>query len=61
MYEDLYAQNKGLIVTMARKYAAACEMDRAVSVEDLIHTGFIAVVDAARTYDPAAGRSWKLQ
>ena len=58
MYESLYAQNKGLLVMLARDYARACELDRAVSEEDLIQAGFLALVRAKRTYDPSGGRSW---
>lgn len=58
MYESLYVQNKGLLVVLARHYARACEMDRAVSQEDLIQAGFLALVRAKQTYDPSGGRSW---
>ena len=58
MYEGLYMRNKGLLVSKARQYARACEMDRAVSQEDLVQAGFLALVRAAETYDQAGGRSW---
>ena len=58
MYEALYAQNKGLLITMARRYAGACALDRAVSVEDLVQSGFLGLVRAAQTYDRNGGRSW---
>ena len=58
MYESLYAQNKGLLIVLARHYARACELDRAVSEEDLIQAGFLALVRAKDTYDPSGGRSW---
>ena len=58
MYESLYAQNKGLLVVLARHYARACELDRAVSEEDLVQAGFLALVRAKQTYDPSGGRSW---
>ena len=58
MYEALYEQNRGLLVMMARQYAGACEMDRAVSEEDLVQAGFLALVRAAKTFDRAGGRSW---
>lgn len=58
MYEALYEQNRGLLVAMARRYAGACAMDRAVSEEDLVQAGFLALVRAAQSYDPAGGRSW---
>jgi len=58
VYESLYAQNKGLLVALARHYARACELDRAVSEEDLVQAGFLALVRARQTYDPSGGRSW---
>lgn len=58
MYESLFAQNKGLLIALARHYARACELDRAVSEEDLIQAGFLALVRAKQTYDPSGGRSW---
>ena len=58
MYEALYAQNKGLLIAMARRYAGACAMDRAVSEEDLVQSGFLGLVRAARTFDRSGGRSW---
>jgi len=58
VYESLYAQNKGLLVVLARRYARACELDRAVSEEDLVQAGFLALVRARQTYDPSGGRSW---
>ena len=58
MYEDLYENNKGLLVTMAAKYKGCCEADRAVSKEDLMQAGFLALVRAWQTYDPDKGKSW---
>lgn len=58
MYEALYEQNKGLVNMLARQYAPLCELDRAVSVEDLAQAGFFALVRAEASYDPDAGRSW---
>ena len=58
MYEDIYEQNKGLLVTMARRYALVFALDRAVSVEDLMQAGFIGLMKAADTYDADAGKSW---
>ena len=49
MYESLYAQNKGLLIVLARHYARACELDRAVSEEDLVQAGFLALVRAKQT------------
>ena len=58
MYEALYAQNKGLLIGLARRYAGACALDRAVSVEDLVQSGFLGLVRAAQTYDGSRGRTW---
>lgn len=58
MYEKLYEENKGLLRMMARRYARVCALDRAVSVEDLMQAGFVGLMKAASTYDPAAGKSW---
>lgn len=58
MYEALYERHLGLLIAMARQYAGACEMDRAVSEEDLVQTGFLALVRAAQTFDQAGGRTW---
>ena len=58
MYEDICARNQGLVNLLARRYARLCALDRAVSREDLIQAGYIGLINAARTYDPAAGKSW---
>ena len=58
MYEALYEANKGLLKVMARQYARACALDRAVSEEDLLQSGFLALVRAQRTFDPRGGLSW---
>ena len=58
VYEELCEQNKGLLVMMAQRYANMCALDRAVSMEDLVQTGFIGLIKAAKSYDPGAGKSW---
>ena len=58
MYEDVYEQNKGLLVMMARRYARVCALDGAVSMEDLLQAGFVGLMRAADSYDPDAGKSW---
>lgn len=58
MYEDLYQENKAMLWATARRYRGYCERDRAVSVEDLVQSGFIGLVEAARTYDEESGKSW---
>ena len=58
MYEEIYAQNQGLLHMMARRYARMCELDRAVSEEDLIQAGAIGLIRAAQTYDEGGGKSW---
>lgn len=57
-YDDLYKQKRSLLYAMARRYARACELDRAVSIDDLVQTGFIGLMKAAETYDDTAGKSW---
>lgn len=58
MYEDIYEQNKGLLRSMARRYARACALDRAVSEEDLTQAGFIGLVKAAESFDEGGGKTW---
>ena len=58
MYEEVYAQNCRLVGMIARRYARICEVDRAVTMEDLLQTGFIGLANAADTFDPAGGKSW---
>ena len=57
MYEELYQENRGLLRLVARRYAAACQRDRAVSVEDLTQAGFFGLIQASKTFDPDKG-SW---
>ena len=59
MYEALYEQNKGLLHTMAQRYAEACERDRAVSVEDLMQAGFLGLVEAARSESGKETLKWQ--
>ena len=58
MFEKLYSENRGLLHTVARRYAAACQHDRAVSVEDLEQAGFFGLVKASQTFDAEGGGSW---
>ena len=58
MYEALYAENRGLLNRLARQYEGACRLDRAVSVEDLMQAGFIGLVRAEQSFDPAQGKTW---
>lgn len=58
MYEEVYAQNCRLVGMVARRYARICDVDHAVTMEDLLQTGFLGLANAADTYDPAGGRSW---
>ena len=57
MYEELYQENRGLLRLVAWRYAAACQRDRAVSVEDLTQAGFFGLIQASKTFDPDKG-SW---
>lgn len=58
MYEELYSENRGLLHNVARRYAGACQRDRAVSLEDLEQAGFFGLVKASQTYDTESGCSW---
>ncbi len=58
MFEELYAQNRGLLLKLANRWYEACERDRAVSVDDLAQAGFFGLVKAAQSFDEAAGKSW---
>lgn len=59
MYEELYAENRGLLRAVARRWAGACARDRAVSVEDLEQAGFFGLVKAAESYTPTDdGKGW---
>ena len=58
MYEALYDQNRDLLRLLARRYAHACALDRAVSEEDLAQAGVIGLIKAAKTFDESAGKSW---
>ena len=58
MYEEIIAQNRGLLASLARRYAGMCALDRAVSTEDLTQAGFIGLMRAADSYDPAARKTW---
>ena len=58
MYEKVYEENCRLVSAIARRYARVCEVDHAVSMEDLLQTGFIGLANAADTFDPAGGKSW---
>ena len=58
MYEALYEQNKGLLYSMALRYAEACERDRAVSVEDLEQAGVLGLARAADTWREDCGKTW---
>lgn len=52
---EVCANNRGLVYTIARRYLAACERDRAVSLDDLAQAGYIGLIEAAQTYDEAKG------
>ena len=58
MYEEVYEQNRGLLVMMARRYERICALDRAVSMEDLMQAGALGLIKAADSFDPGAGKSW---
>lgn len=58
MHEQLYADNKAMLYHVANRYRWACEMDRAVSVDDLAQAGFFGLVRAEETYKPEQGKTW---
>ena len=49
---DLFEENRGLLYRLARRYE---HIDSAVDTEDLVQAGFIGLLEAKRTYDPAKG------
>jgi len=56
--ENAYQENLGLVYMMARRYAWVCKVDNAISPEDLLQLGALAVLQAANAYDQDAGKSW---
>lgn len=58
MFESLYEQNRDLLFHLARRWAGRCDLDPAVSVEDLAQAGFFGLIKAAESFDEAAGKSW---
>lgn len=58
MYEALYEQNRRLLYHLAKRWAAHCERDPAVSVDDLAQAGFFGLIKAAETFDGSAGKAW---
>ena len=59
MYETLYEENKRLLSMMARRFAPICEKDRAVSVDDLVQSGFLGLVRARETFNETGRVGWK--
>lgn len=59
MYEKLYEDNRLLLSVIARRYASLCERDRAVSVEDLVQSGFLGLIRAEETFDKDGKVGWK--
>ena len=55
MYENLYSENRGLLIWAARRYSRAGEIDPAISPEDIMQTGFIGLCRASQTFDPSKG------
>lgn len=58
MYEELYRDNVRLLWYLARKYAPACALDRAVDVDDLVQAGFFGLIRAKETFDENKGKTW---
>lgn len=46
--EQIYSKNLSLVKSLAKKYA---QLDPSLSPEDLENEGFLAVIDALKTYD----------
>lgn len=49
---DLYEQNTGLLFTLARRYRGR---DPMVDTDDLMHAGFLGLVEAVSAWDPERG------
>lgn len=60
MYEKLYADNIKLLWYWANRYANACRLQAGVDLEDLVQSGFLAVVEAYKSFDKeqAAWGTW---
>ena len=57
MYEDFNRDNVRLLWYLARKYAPACALDRAVDVDDLVQAGFFGLIRAKETFDESRGKT----
>lgn len=55
MFENLYSENRGLLIWAARRYSRVGEVDPAISPEDIMQTGFIGLCRASQTFDPSKG------
>ena len=51
MYEKLYADNIKLLWYWANRYANACRLQAGVDLEDLVQSGFLAVIEAQKTFE----------
>lgn len=51
----LYEANRGLILKIARGYAALCRADIAAGLDDLMQAGYFAVLKAAQSWREEAG------
>ena len=60
MYEKLYAENIKLLWYWANRYANACRLSAGVDLEDLVQCGFLAVIEAYKSFDKeqAAWGTW---
>lgn len=54
----LYKQNRGMIHQMIRRFSTACELNIAVSPDDLQSESFLALVDAVDSWQADAGMSF---
>ena len=53
LYPELWDRTKGFITMMAKRYLLILHGSRAVELEDLVQSGYIALVEAVRLYEPA--------
>lgn len=53
--EKLFRDNRGLIWYWVQRYATFCAACAAVDTDDLVQVGFLALIEARRTYDPQQG------
>lgn len=58
LLEALYVKNKGLLAKLSARYLRALELRGDVSLDDLMQEGTFGLFEAARTFEPTAGKTW---